>query len=201
MCRPRLLLKPYRTSLSLEPSLNSCASLAGRKDGSGGGAGDDNAPPETNAHQRHQGDRRINRNGRPVGSRNRRTLELRDFLNQFFTSDEYRASVKRRILRGQSPHLETHLLAMCHGKPESVWPSNGWRRGRLYSPRPMPRIQNDSQPAFRTRRRGPWKYGSIHPRPSDARRHHRVPSQPTCPRGHLRVACPRSLWGRNACES
>jgi hypothetical protein len=61
-----------------------------------------------------------NPRGRPRGARNRRTVELREFADQFFSSDEYRASLKRRVLRGQSHHLETYLLAMCYGKPESV---------------------------------------------------------------------------------
>jgi hypothetical protein len=61
-----------------------------------------------------------NPRGRPQGTRNRRTVELREFADEFFRSDEYRASLKRRILRGQAPHLETYLLAVCYGKPESV---------------------------------------------------------------------------------
>jgi len=61
-----------------------------------------------------------NPGGRPRGARNRRTLELREFADEFFRSDEYRASLKRRLLRGQAPQLETYLLALCYGKPESV---------------------------------------------------------------------------------
>jgi len=44
-----------------------------------------------------------------------------------------------------------------------------------------------SLPACPTRRRFPRKCGSTDPRPSYARRHHRVPDRPSCPRGPLRV--------------
>jgi hypothetical protein len=44
------------------------------------------------------------------------------------------------------------------------------------------------------------KCGSTHPTRWRTRSYHRGPGHPTCPRGHLCVACPRSLRRRQACE-
>ena len=56
-------------------------------------------------------------------------------------------------------------------------------------------------------RRAPPAAGAPHggldqptPQPGPLARIIEYPAAPTCPRGHLRVACPRSLRSRNACE-
>jgi len=56
--------------------------------------------------------------GRPKGSINLATRELKEFWNLFFCSSEYRESAKRRILSGSAPHLESYLLARIYGKPK-----------------------------------------------------------------------------------
>lgn len=59
--------------------------------------------------------------GRPKGSINLATRELKDFWHLFFTSQEYRESAKQRILEGSAPHLENYLFNRIYGKPkESV---------------------------------------------------------------------------------
>jgi hypothetical protein len=55
--------------------------------------------------------------GRPKGSLNSATLELKEFWNRFFTSPEYRNAAKKRILDGSAPHLESYLLNKIYGKP------------------------------------------------------------------------------------
>ena len=55
--------------------------------------------------------------GRPVGSKNRATVELRNELQLFFCGDEYRESVYKRILEGSSPTVELYFLQLLFGKP------------------------------------------------------------------------------------
>jgi uncharacterized small protein (DUF1192 family) len=56
--------------------------------------------------------------GRTTGATNVITRELRTFWHNFFSSEEYRASAKRRILAGEAPHLENYLMARIYGKPK-----------------------------------------------------------------------------------
>jgi hypothetical protein len=59
-----------------------------------------------------------NPNGRPRGLPNRTTVEVRNFARDLLTSEAYRASARRRILRGEAPHLETLLYYYAFGKPK-----------------------------------------------------------------------------------
>jgi hypothetical protein len=51
--------------------------------------------------------------GRPKGSKNKITLEV----SRLMESPEYFASVKKRVLTGKAPHLETYWLNKLIGKP------------------------------------------------------------------------------------
>jgi len=57
------------------------------------------------------------RPGRPKGSLNKATRELKEYWDRFFKSPEYRESAKRRILAGTAAHLESFLLTKTYGKP------------------------------------------------------------------------------------
>jgi len=59
--------------------------------------------------------------GRPKGAINIATRELKEMLQQFFSSEEYRQSIKARIIAGTAPTCEIYLLQLLYGKPkESV---------------------------------------------------------------------------------
>ena len=68
-------------------------------------------------------DRPQNRNlrrggpGRPKGSRDRRTLAITEFARSIIESDEYRNSLRARVLAGKAPHLEPLLYHYGYGKP------------------------------------------------------------------------------------
>jgi hypothetical protein len=58
-----------------------------------------------------------NPNGRPKGSHNKATFEIKVFARAFLESDEYQESLKRRVLAGEAPHMETLLHHYAYGKP------------------------------------------------------------------------------------
>lgn len=55
--------------------------------------------------------------GRPKGSLNRATREIKEFWHGYFSSPEYREEAKKRILSGSAPTLELYLLGLVYGKP------------------------------------------------------------------------------------
>lgn len=55
--------------------------------------------------------------GRPKGSLNKGTREIRDWARTLLLSEEYQASAKRRVLAGKAPHVETYCLQLIGGKP------------------------------------------------------------------------------------
>ena len=57
------------------------------------------------------------RGGRPKGSPNHATRELKEDRQMWFASEDYQASAKRRILAGDAQQIEMYLLQMCYGKP------------------------------------------------------------------------------------
>jgi hypothetical protein len=59
-----------------------------------------------------------NLGGRPPGAINHATRSMKAIAQQFFESEEYRASMKQRILAGTAPALEVYLLQMLYGKPK-----------------------------------------------------------------------------------
>ena len=55
--------------------------------------------------------------GRPKGALNHATRELKQELQRFFTSPEYREH-EQRIIAGTAPTVEIYLLQMLYGKPK-----------------------------------------------------------------------------------
>ncbi len=55
--------------------------------------------------------------GRPKGSLNKGTPDLKAFWREFFVSEAWRDNATYRIIQGKAPHLETYLLARCFGLP------------------------------------------------------------------------------------
>ncbi len=55
--------------------------------------------------------------GRPKGSRDRRTLAIGEFARSIIESDEYRNSLRARVLAGKAPHLEPLLYHYGYGRP------------------------------------------------------------------------------------
>ena len=55
--------------------------------------------------------------GRPKGSENKATKELKEFWGKWFKSKEYQVNAQQRILDGKAPHLEGYLMSKIHGKP------------------------------------------------------------------------------------
>lgn len=58
--------------------------------------------------------------GRPRGALNKATREIKQFAQDFLESDEYVRSMKRRVLAGRAPHLETLLHHYGYGKPKEI---------------------------------------------------------------------------------
>lgn len=56
--------------------------------------------------------------GRPKGVPNKATLEVKQFAREFLTSEEYRESLKRRILQGKALTLEVMLSHYGFGVPK-----------------------------------------------------------------------------------
>jgi hypothetical protein len=56
-------------------------------------------------------------NGRPAGSENRVTQEFKRDLQLFFSGEEYREGVKKRIINGSAPSVEIYFLQLIFGKP------------------------------------------------------------------------------------
>lgn len=59
-----------------------------------------------------------NPRGRPKGALDHSTREMKEWALELFSSPEWRASARRRILAGKAPHLETHIVAVLMPKPK-----------------------------------------------------------------------------------
>jgi hypothetical protein len=57
------------------------------------------------------------RAGRKKGIPNKATGELREFAQRILESEEYRESVRRRVIDGASPKIEELLYFYAYGKP------------------------------------------------------------------------------------
>lgn len=55
--------------------------------------------------------------GKPKGTLNKATAEVRGWLEKLMTSKKYRESAERRIVAGKAPHLEGYALQLIGGKP------------------------------------------------------------------------------------
>ena len=58
--------------------------------------------------------------GRKKGVPNKATQDVREFAQKFIDDQEYRDSLKRRILRGDATHMETLIWHYRFGKPKDV---------------------------------------------------------------------------------
>ena len=58
-----------------------------------------------------------NPHGRPKGRPNKATFEIKAFAQAFLKSDKYQEYLKRRVLAGEAPHMETLLHYYAYGKP------------------------------------------------------------------------------------
>jgi hypothetical protein len=56
-------------------------------------------------------------NGRPRGTLNRTTLEVRNAARALVEDPVYRVSLLARLLEGTAPHMETLLWHYAYGKP------------------------------------------------------------------------------------
>ena len=58
--------------------------------------------------------------GRPKGSANHATRDIQVFARAALSDAQYTAALKRRLLRGDAPHMETLLHHYAFGKPRDV---------------------------------------------------------------------------------
>ncbi len=58
--------------------------------------------------------------GRPKGSLNKTTTEVRDLARQIVDDPEYRQALKLRVSLGEAPHMETLLWHYAYGKPKET---------------------------------------------------------------------------------
>jgi len=55
--------------------------------------------------------------GRPKGSLNKATIEIRDVARNLLEDPKYIESLKYRLMQGQAAHMETLLHHYAYGKP------------------------------------------------------------------------------------
>ena len=58
-----------------------------------------------------------NPQGRPRGSPNKATREIREAAREVLENPRYRRSLEERLLKGTAPHMETLLHHYAYGKP------------------------------------------------------------------------------------
>jgi len=63
--------------------------------------------------------------GRPPGSLNKTTREIRDAARAILDRPEYRASLEKRLDAGRAPHMETLLHHYAFGKPKELVEQSG----------------------------------------------------------------------------
>jgi hypothetical protein len=54
---------------------------------------------------------------RPKGSLNRTTVEARELAQRFIEDVDYQACLRKRLIAGKAPHIETLLFHYAYGKP------------------------------------------------------------------------------------
>lgn len=57
------------------------------------------------------------RAGRRAGSKNKRTIEVRDFAKNLVEDPDYVENLTARMKTGKAPHMETLLFHYAFGKP------------------------------------------------------------------------------------
>jgi hypothetical protein len=55
--------------------------------------------------------------GRPKGSLNRKTIEVREFARGLIEDPEYQSSLRRRVIEGKAPQMEMLLFKYAYGQP------------------------------------------------------------------------------------
>lgn len=58
--------------------------------------------------------------GRPKGSLNKATREIKDIASGLLSDPAYVTSLKRRLTSGKAPHMETLLHHYAYGKPKET---------------------------------------------------------------------------------
>lgn len=58
--------------------------------------------------------------GRPKGVPNKTTVESREFADRILSDPAYVVSLRRRVLAGKAPHMETLLAQYRWGKPKDT---------------------------------------------------------------------------------
>jgi hypothetical protein len=58
--------------------------------------------------------------GRPKGTLNRVTIEIRDAARAIVDDPVYRAGLLTRLLNGEAPHMETLMWHYAYGKPKET---------------------------------------------------------------------------------
>jgi hypothetical protein len=58
--------------------------------------------------------------GRKKGAENGVTRDVREFAQKFIDDADYRESLRRRVLRGDAPHMETLIWHYRFGKPKDT---------------------------------------------------------------------------------
>jgi hypothetical protein len=55
--------------------------------------------------------------GRPEGSLNRTTIEVREFARRLIEDPEYQAGLRRRVIEGKAPQMEMLRFKYAYGQP------------------------------------------------------------------------------------
>lgn len=58
--------------------------------------------------------------GRPKGSLNKATREIKDFARAIVEEPTYVASLTRRLVSGKAPHMEPLMFHYAYGKPKDT---------------------------------------------------------------------------------
>lgn len=58
--------------------------------------------------------------GRPKGSLNKATREIKDIASGLLSDPAYVESLRRRLTSGKAPHMETLLHHYAYGKPKET---------------------------------------------------------------------------------
>lgn len=63
--------------------------------------------------------------GRPKGALNKTTREIKELSQSLLTDPAYLDALKRRLVSGKAPHMETLLHQYAYGKPKDTTEHQG----------------------------------------------------------------------------
>lgn len=63
--------------------------------------------------------------GRPKGALNKTTREIKELSQSLLTDPAYLNALKRRLVSGKAPHMETLLHQYAYGKPKDTTEHQG----------------------------------------------------------------------------